>query len=107
MDRDIGHPRQRPDNEPVVLQPDGAKRQRIDVDQPLGVLDFLPHEIDECRSASDVPAARGGARDRRLLVVHPHIGKRVHRQWVEEPAGKAATELARDREFAHAISRAA
>ena len=80
MRRDVGHPGQRPDDECVVLQPNGAKRQRIDVDQPVRLLDFFPHEIDERRSAGDVPAARRGAGDRRLFVVRRDVGKRVHGQ---------------------------
>ena len=62
MVRDVGHPGDRADNEPIRLQLDAPQGQLIDVDESVRPFDFLAHEIDQRGAACKVACAGSDGR---------------------------------------------
>jgi hypothetical protein len=85
------HPRQGPDQQVGALGVNAAEGQRIDVDQPLGTLNFLAHQVDQRRAAGDISAAASGRVDRAPDGVHLFQAERDHGQRSRAAAAMAAT----------------
>ena len=87
----VRHPRQRAEHELVPIEPDVAQGEAVDVDQLLGPLDLLAHQVDQRRAACEVAPAGQRAGDRVLLAASGSIREGVHGQLSPAVAAIAAT----------------
>ena len=91
MGGDVGHPRERADDEIGPIEADMGKRKRIDVDEMLRLLHLVAHEIDQCRAAGDKAASGGCGGDGGLDGGHLLDREREHGQALLAASATAAT----------------
>jgi hypothetical protein len=91
MGRNIAHAGECADHEVGPVRADIGHWQGIDVDQTLGTLDLITHEVDERGPACDVARARRGRADRILLGSHLLEAEWKHHQVLPAASATAAT----------------